>query len=74
MTQVHIHAPKGYYLGQIRKPWGRQWETVSKDLTDGRTAMAVAVLRMTKEHHKARVIFVTIDGYYDPHVVMEAKR
>lgn len=73
MNNVHIHAPAGHYLGQIKYRWAKQWTTVTHHLTDPKTAMAIAVLRMEKKHNLARVIFVTDDGWYDPNVVMTAR-
>jgi hypothetical protein len=37
-------------------------------------AMSAAVLFMTANHHRARVIFVTDDGWYEPTIAMECKR
>ena len=71
---LHIHAPKGFYLGQIRRRYARKFQTVTRELTEANTALAIAVLRWDKSHSEARVIFCTHDGYYQPHVVMEAKR
>lgn len=72
MTTVHIHAPEGHYVGQIRRDWERKWRTVTKDLLDLKTAMAIAVLRMDKDDKRARVLFVA--DWYEPVVVMECKR
>jgi hypothetical protein len=72
MSNVHIHAPEGYYLGQIKRKWGNRWMTVTQNLTDPKTAMAIAVLRMEPEKHIfARVIFCA--EWYDPNVVMTAR-
>ncbi len=71
---THIHAPKGHYIGQVKRLWGKRWRNVTLDLLDSKTAMAIAVLRMNKDDNRARVIFVTEDGYYAPNVVMEATR
>lgn len=74
MRILHIHAPSGYYLGQVKRLWEKRWRTVTLELTEAKTAMAIAVLRMEKEDSRARVIFCTHDGYYDPNVVMELKK
>lgn len=74
LSKVYIHAPAGYYLGQIKFRWARKWITVTQHLTDPKTAMAIAVLRMEKDkHHLARVLFCTEDGWYEPNVVMTAR-
>jgi hypothetical protein len=73
-TLVHIHAPKGHYIGQVKRLWAKRWRTVTLNLLDAKTAMAIAVLRMDKEDSRARVLFVDTDGWYEPHVVMECKR
>ena len=33
MTHVHIHAPKGHYIGQVRLYGHRKWETVTAQRT-----------------------------------------
>lgn len=74
MSAIHIHAPKGHYIGQIKFRWAKQWTTVTQYLTDPKTAMAVAILRMEKDkHHLARVLFCTDDGWYEPTIVMTAR-
>jgi hypothetical protein len=71
---VHIHAPKGHYIGQVKRLWAKRWRTVTKDLLDAKTAMAIAVLRMDKDDHRARVLFIDDEGWYEPHVVIEATK
>lgn len=73
-TPVHIHAPKGHYIGQVKKLWAKRWRTVTLDLLDAKTAMAIAVLRMEKEDSRARVLFIDDEGWYEPHVVMECNK
>lgn len=74
MTVVHIHAPKGYYLGQVRLYGHRKWETVTGERDTAENAMAQAVMSMTEHHKRARVLFITYDGWYEPNIVMEAHR
>ena len=69
---IHIHAPKGYYLGQVRRTWQRSWRTVTGEMAEAKTAMSIAVLKMEKDDNRARVIFLT--PYYDPNVVMECSK
>jgi hypothetical protein len=74
MTALHIHAPSGYYLGQVRGAGCVKWRTVIKTRNSWRNAMAGAVKRMGDGDRHVRVIFCTSDGWYEPNVVMEAKR
>jgi hypothetical protein len=74
MTLVHIHAPKGYYIGQTRRIWGKRWNTVTGKCRSGERAMSRAVLKMTQDDKRARVLFITYDGWYEPNLVMECAR
>lgn len=71
---IHIHAPKGYYTGQVRLIGHQKWECVTGKMRTAEGAMAAAVLHMTPEHKRARVLFITYDGWYEPNIVMECKR
>lgn len=74
MTYVHINQPSGHYIGQVKALWAKRWRTVTKDLKDSKTAMAIAVLRMDENDARARVLFIDDGGWYEPTIVMEAKR
>lgn len=74
MTYVHIHAPKGHYIGQIRLYGHRKWETVTEERDSATNAMAQAVMSMTERHKRARVLFIVDSGYYEPSIVMECHR
>jgi 3-dehydroquinate dehydratase len=74
MTHVHIHAPAGKYLGQVRLYGHQKWDTVTMKCRTAEQAMAAAVMFMTANHHRARVLFVTDDGWYEPSIAMECKR
>lgn len=69
---LHIHAPKGQYFAQVRRPYRRLWESVGEPFDCGHEAEIAAIEGMTKEHKKARVLFCA--EWYDPIVVMEASR
>lgn len=69
---LHIHAPKGYYLGQLRGYGCRNWRTVIKTRNSWRHAMAGAVKKMSVDDKRARVIFCTDDGWYGPTLIIEA--
>lgn len=69
---LHIHAPKGDYLAQIRGRGCRLWETVGEAHADAKSAMCTAINAMTERHKRARVIFCT--EWYDPNVVLEAQK
>jgi hypothetical protein len=71
-TLVHIHAPKGHYIGQIRLYGHRKWKTVTVPCTRAELAMATAVQFMSEHHKRARVLLIA--EWYDPIVVMECKR
>lgn len=70
---VHVNIPRGHYLGQIRLAGHRNWETVCKSRIAER-AMARAVLKMGRNHKRARVLFVDTGGWYEPTQVMECSR
>lgn len=74
MTYVHIHAPAGKYIGQVRLYGHRKWDTVTMGCKSAEQAMSSAVMFMTANHHRARVLFITDDGWYEPNIVMECKR
>lgn len=74
MTYVHIHAPAGKYIGQVRLYGHRKWDTVTMGCKSAAQAMSSAVMFMTANHHRARVLFVTDDGWYEPTIAMECKR
>lgn len=69
MTYVHIHAPRGEYIGQVRRYGHRRWETIGKPCTTAKAAMVKAVNAMGQDHKRARVLFCT--EWYDPSIVME---
>lgn len=75
---IHILRPKGYYLGQVRIRGHRLWRTVAgkngkdRHFRFAQDAMVKAILTMGDHHLRARVLFCT--EWYDPLVVMEAKR
>ena len=73
MTGIHIHAPLGDYIGQVRGRGQRKWATVTGDCITAELAMSDAVLKM-KDMNRARVLYTTRCGYYPPAVVMECKR
>lgn len=71
MTRIHIHSPPGEFIGQIRLRGHRLWETVdTRDSAE--SAMIRAVEAMSREHHRARVLWCS--DYYDPVVVMKLSR
>jgi len=72
MTSLHIHAPKGEYVGQLRGYGCRKWRSVITTKNSAKHALAGAVRKMQKNDKRARVIFCA--EYYDPVVVMEASK
>lgn len=73
MTIVHINRPSGHFIGQIRKPYARRWQTVTGRCKSAGSAMGRAVERMHSVDH-ARVLFIDDSGWYEPHHVIEASR
>lgn len=69
---VHVHAPKGHYIGQIRLYGHRKWQDATEEWSNAEIAMSHAVLAMTDRHKRARVLFIA--DWYEPVVVMECKR
>jgi len=74
MTFLHIHKPKSFFLGQVRKYGHQTWETVTGKCMSPEGAMSKAVLAMKPTDFRARVLLLDHDGWYPPQVVMEAKR
>ena len=72
MTRIHVHAPRGHYIGQVRLYGHRKWQTVTGRCTRDTLAMADAIQFMTERHKRARVLFIA--DWYEPVVVMECKR
>ena len=68
MTYVHIYAPPGRYVGQIRRYGHRRWEHIINSKT-AKAAMVAAVRSMGDDHKRARVLFCT--DWHEPHIVME---
>jgi len=71
-VKVHINRPHGHYLGQVRRVGHRLWETVTGPRRSAHHALAAAVLK-GKGMKRARVLFIDNSGWYDPHLVMEAR-
>lgn len=72
MTTVHIHTPKGEYIGQVRGYGCRKWRTVSKGRRSAQRTLAAAVRKMKPSDKRARVLFCA--EWYEPVVLMEASR
>lgn len=71
---IHILRSRGHYIGQIRMYGHQKWETVTDKRDTAENAMAQAVLSMTEDHKRARVLFIDDSGWYEPNIVMECKR
>lgn len=70
---LHICRPRGYYLEQVRPAGARRWQNVTGRCKSAEAALARAALRM-HQMKRARVLFVDSSGWYEPNIVMEAKR
>ncbi|OUM37343.1 hypothetical protein B8W76_05950 [Pseudomonas aeruginosa] len=69
---LHINCPTGKYIAQIKGRGCRLWETVGEPFDAPKAAMCAAVNAMTERHKRARVLFCS--PWYEPNVVMEAKK
>lgn len=69
-----ICRPTGCFIGQVRRTGFRKWETVTMKHASAERALACAIRRMTREHKRARVLFLDASGYYEPNLMMEARR
>jgi hypothetical protein len=72
----YICRPDGKYIGQIRARAARTWRNCNDTTyTRAEEALAAAVLAMGSDDHRARALWIdTGEGYYEPHVAMEATR
>lgn len=70
---LHICWTRGYYIGQVRMPGCRKWHDVTGRCKTPESALSRAALKM-RGMKRARVLFVDSSGWYEPNVVMEAKR
>ncbi len=52
----------------------RKWQTVNEQWSNAEMVMSEAVLQMKQDHKRARVLFIDNSGWYEPTIVMEAKR
>lgn len=66
---LHIHAPKGCYIAQVRRRFERRWTQVGGEFKQKHRAQATAAANMVGDFFRCRVIFCC--DYYDPVVVME---
>ena len=73
MTALHIYAPTGYYIGQVRREGCRNWRTVTRNNNSWRNAMAGAIRKMKEGDKRARVLWRDKEGWFGPEVIMEAK-
>lgn len=70
---VHINIPRGHYIGQVRRVGYQRWETITGKCKSAENAMSRATKQM-KGFFRARVLFIDGSGWYEPNIVMEAKR
>ena len=71
MTYIHIQAPRGEYIAQIRLRGHKLWENVGKR-RNARSAMIADINKMGPDHKRARVLFCA--EWYDPVIVMELNK
>lgn len=70
---LHICWSSGYFIGQVRPEGMKSWRDVTGRCKTAEAALALAVSR-THNPKRARVLFVDSSGWYEPNIVMEAKR
>lgn len=73
ISNLHICWSRGYYVGQVRYAGCRRWDEVTGRCKSAESALSKAALKM-HDMKRARVLFVDSSGWYEPNVVMEAKR
>ncbi len=73
MSNLHIHAPKGSYIGQVRKHGCRKWQDAHGTYSRLDEAIAASAFELDG-NHRLRVIFVDDAGWYEPLVVFEGAR
>lgn len=69
---LHIHAPSGIYIAQVRRRFERTWTQVGGEFKQNHRAQSTAAGSMVGDFVRARVLFCA--EWYDPVVVMEASR
>ncbi|MET3371966.1 hypothetical protein ABIC89_001007 [Variovorax boronicumulans] len=69
MSYIHIHRPRGEYIGQVRRYGHQRWETIGNPCKTAKGAMAKAIKAMGHDHKRARVLFCA--DWYEPNIVME---
>lgn len=72
---VHVFAPGGHYLGQLRRVGCRNWQTITGRCSTRESAIARAARRARgREWKRLRVLFVCDNPYYGPTIVFEGKK
>lgn len=72
MGNVHIHAPAGKYQARVRRPGCRKYELVGRPTRVYSHALAVLARKFaTGRYKRGDLLWVTDNGYYEPHVVAE---
>lgn len=72
MSTLHIHAPSGIYIAQVRRRFERKWTQVGGEFKQKNRAHSTAAGNMVGDFVRARVLFCT--DWYEPTIVMEASR
>lgn len=74
MIHIHINRPAHHFIGQIRRYGHQRWETVTGKCKTHQAAMCKAINAMAADHNRARVLLIADCGYYEPTVVLEARK
>jgi hypothetical protein len=73
MNGIHIFAPRGHYIGQVRKAGHKLWETATAEFESAEDALFVLATKMAGMK-RGSILIVDDSGYYEPNLVMEISR
>lgn len=73
---MHILRVRGHYIGQVRGIGCRNWRTITGKCRSAQGALARAVAQMGRDDKRARALLIpNLEmSWYEPTVMMEARR
>ena len=74
---MHILRVRGHYIGQVRGIGCRNWRTVTGKCRSAQGALSRTLAQMGRNDKRARALLMPnleMAGYYEPVVMMEARR
>jgi hypothetical protein len=72
-TKIHILAPRGHYIAQVRRPYHRLWKTIGNKSKTAEDALRWVAKNMAGMG-RGRVLFIDENTYYEPNLVFEVRR